>query len=61
MSPTIANEICVPQVTAYMFLTIITGTLLAVMIMGWLNENRVKRIVAVMEEVMRDTKRSDER
>jgi hypothetical protein len=54
------EQICISRATADFFVTIFIGTLLLVSILEWLNGRRIERLMAMLEEVVRNEKKDDE-
>jgi hypothetical protein len=50
-SPPIVKEVCIPQSSAYFYLTLIMGTLLFVGVVEYLSGRRIERLMAILDEL----------
>jgi hypothetical protein len=50
-SPPIIKEVCIPQASAYFYLTLVMGTLLFVGVVEYLNGRRIERLMAILDEI----------
>jgi hypothetical protein len=51
-SPPVIKEVCIPQTSAYFYLTLVMGTLLFVGVVEYINGRRIERLMAILDEII---------